>query len=49
MDTFLLSKFLNVSVKSVEAHITKAFIILRQTAGNKINSVLFLLFGMKKI
>lgn len=57
--TFLLSKqdgltnieiaeFLNVSVKSVEAHITKAFIILRQTAGDKINSVLFLLFGIKK-
>jgi RNA polymerase sigma-70 factor (family 1) len=56
--TFLLSKqdgltnieiaeFLNVSIKSVEAHITKAFSILRKTLGDKVNSVLFLLFGMK--
>lgn len=55
--TFLLSKqdgltnieiaeFLNVSIKSVEAHITKAFSILRKTVGDKMNSVLFLLFGM---
>lgn len=56
--TFLLSKqdgltnieiaeFLNVSKKSVEAHITKAFSILRQTVGDKMNTVLFLLFGVK--
>jgi RNA polymerase sigma-70 factor (ECF subfamily) len=56
--TFLLSKqdgltnieiaeFLNVSIKSVEAHMTKAFSILRKTLGDKMNSVLFLLFGMK--
>ncbi|WP_396186623.1 RNA polymerase sigma factor [Flavobacterium sp.] len=56
--TFLLSKqdgltnieiaeFLNVSIKSVEAHITKAFSILRKTVGEKVNTVLFLLFGMK--
>lgn len=57
--TFLLSKqdgltnieiaeFLNVSKKSVEAHITKAFSILRKTVGEKVNTVLFLLFGVKK-
>jgi RNA polymerase sigma-70 factor (family 1) len=56
--TFLLSKqdgltnieiaeFLNVSIKSVEAHITKAFSILRKTVGKKVNTVLFLLFGIK--
>lgn len=56
--TFLLSKqdgltnveiaeFLNVSIKSVEAHMTKAFSILRKTVGDKMNSVIFLLFGMK--
>ena len=56
--TFLLSKqdgltnieiaeFLNVSTKSVEAHITKAFSILRKTVGEKVNIVLFLLFGIK--
>ena len=56
--TFLLSKqdgltnieiaeFLNVSIKSVEAHITKAFSILRKTVGERVNTVLFLLFGIK--
>lgn len=57
--TFLLSKqegltnieiaeYLNVSIKSVEAHITKAFRILRSSLGDKMNSILFLLFGMKR-
>ena len=56
--TFLLSKeegltnleiaeYLNVSIKSVEAHITKAFSVLRKSIGNKVNGILFLLFGMK--
>lgn len=56
--TFLLSKqdgltnieiaeHLNISIKSVEAHITKAFFILRKTVGEKVNTILFLLFGMK--
>jgi len=55
--TFLLSKqdgltneeiaeYLNVSVKSVEAHITKAFSFLRKTIGNKANCILFLLFDL---
>jgi RNA polymerase sigma-70 factor (family 1) len=55
--TFLLSKkdgltnieiaeYLNVSVKSVEAHITKAFSIIRKKVGDKMNGVLFLLFGI---
>lgn len=54
--TFLLSKqegltnieiadYLNVSIKTVEAQITKAFSIIRKKAGGKINGVLFLLFG----
>jgi len=57
--TFLLSKkdgltnieiaeYLNVSVKSVEAHITKAFSIIRKKVGDKMNGVLFLLFGINK-
>ena len=56
--TFLLSKeegltnveiaeFLNVSIKSVEAHITKAFSILRKSIGEKVEGILFLLFGRK--
>ena len=57
--TFLLSKqeglsnieiaeYLNVSIKSVEAHMTKALAILRKTLGGKMNEILFLLFGMEK-
>lgn len=43
-----ISEYLNVSIKSVEAHITKAFSILRKTVGTKMDSILFLLFGMHK-
>lgn len=57
--TFILSKqegltnieiaeYLNISIKSVEAHITKAFSILRKTLGDKTNGILFLLFGSTK-
>jgi RNA polymerase sigma-70 factor (family 1) len=42
-----ISEYLNISIKSVEAHITKAFSLLRKKVGNKMNGVLFLLFGMK--
>lgn len=56
--TFLLSKeegltnieiaeHLDVSIKSVEAHITKAYAILRKSIGDKINGIFFLLFGRK--
>ncbi|MCL6296374.1 RNA polymerase sigma factor [Jejuia spongiicola] len=58
--TFLLSKqegltnieiaeYLNVSIKTVEAQITKAFSIIRKKVGNKTNGILFLLFGKRKI
>lgn len=57
--TFLLSKqegltnieianYLNVSVKTVEGHITKAFGILRKNLDGKMHRILFLLFGMDK-
>ena len=57
--TFILSKqegltnieiaeYLNVSIKSVEAHITKAFSLLRKTLGDKMHGLLFLLFGIPK-
>jgi RNA polymerase sigma-70 factor (family 1) len=42
-----ISEYLNISIKSVEAHITKAFSLLRKKVGDKMNGVLFLLFGMK--
>lgn len=41
-----IAEYLNVSIKSVEAHITKAFSILRKKVGDKMNGVLFLLFGI---
>jgi RNA polymerase sigma-70 factor (ECF subfamily) len=44
-----IAEYLNVSIKSVEAHITKAFGILRSAIGNKIDGVLFLLFGKKGV
>ena len=40
-----IAEHLNVSIKSVEAHITKAFSILRKSIGDKMNEFLFLLFG----
>lgn len=43
-----ISEYLNVSIKSVETHMTKAFSILRKTVGEKMDGVLFLLFGIQK-
>jgi len=40
-----ISEYLNISVKTVEAQITKAFSILRQKLAGKIKATLFLLFG----
>lgn len=56
-ETFLLSKeeglsnleiadYLNISIKSAEAHITKAFSVLRSKIGNKTHLLLFLMFGI---
>jgi len=55
-ETFLLSKsdgltnieiaeYKNISIKTVEAHITKAFNILRKKVGDRVDGILFLLFG----
>ncbi|WP_299528009.1 RNA polymerase sigma factor [uncultured Lutibacter sp.] len=43
-----IAEYLNVSIKSVEAHITKAYSILRKKISAKINSFLFLVFGIKR-
>lgn len=40
-----IAEYLNVSIKTVEAHITGAFYLLRKSIGSKTNSILFLLFG----
>lgn len=40
-----ISEYLDISVKTVEAQITKAFGILRKKLGDKVETYLFLLFG----
>ena len=40
-----IAEYLNISKKSVEGHITKAFTFLRSRLGNQYDTVLFLLFG----
>ncbi|RTE54110.1 RNA polymerase sigma-70 factor [Arenibacter aquaticus] len=41
-----IAEHLNISTKTVEGHITKAFSILRKTLDAKLNGVFLLLFGM---
>lgn len=58
-ETFLLSRsegltyneiadHMNVSVKTVETQMSKAFTILRKQVGEKLNTLLFLLFGVNQ-
>ena len=41
-----IAEYLNISTKSVEGHITKAFSILRKSLEGKMKGVFLLLFGM---
>ena len=43
-----ISKYLKISTKTVEGHITRAFTILRKKVGDKTDMLLFLLFGQRK-
>jgi len=43
-----IAEHLDVSIKTVEAQITKAFSILRSSLDEKVKSILFLLFGKRK-
>lgn len=43
-----IAEHLNISVKTVEAQITKAFSILRSSLEEKVKTFFFLLFGIKK-
>lgn len=43
-----IAEHLDVSIKTVEAQITKAFSILRASLDEKVKNILFLLFGKKK-
>ena len=42
-----ISEYLNVSLKTVEAQITKAFGILREKLGKKYEVIMFLIFGIE--
>lgn len=44
-----IAEYLSVSIKTVEAQITKAFSIIRKKIGDKTNGVLFLLFDLRKV
>lgn len=43
-----IAEHLEISIKTVETQITKAFSILRSTLEDKIKGILFLLFGFRK-
>jgi len=43
-----ISEYLNISIKTVEGHITKAFKILEEKLGDQMQSWLFLFFNFKK-
>jgi len=58
-ETFLLSKkegltnieiseYLNISIKTVEGQLTKAYDLLRKSVRNQLKEILFLLFGKNK-
>ena len=43
-----IAEHLDVSIKTIEYHITKAFAILRQRTNNEMQPILFLMFGFRK-
>ncbi|WMI64139.1 RNA polymerase sigma-70 factor [Aestuariibaculum sp. YM273] len=42
-----IANYLNISIKSVEAHIHKAMNVLKERIGSKMNNILFMIFGIK--
>lgn len=46
LTNFEIAEYLNVSIKTVEAQMTKSFSIIRKNVGDKMHGILFLLFGM---
>ena len=43
-----ISEYLNISTKTVEGHLTKAYHLLRESVGSQLKKILFLLFGNPK-
>ncbi|MGS2738226.1 RNA polymerase sigma factor [Sinomicrobium sp. M5D2P17] len=44
-----IAEYLDISVKAVEAQMTKAFCLIRKKVGNKSNTMLFILYGNPKL
>lgn len=44
-----ISEYLNISIKTVEGHITKAFKILGNKLGGNVEHILFFLFDLKRL
>jgi RNA polymerase sigma-70 factor (ECF subfamily) len=44
-----IAEYQNISVRTVEMHMGKAFEIIRRKLGDKSDAILFLLFGMPKL
>jgi RNA polymerase sigma factor (sigma-70 family) len=40
-----ISEYLNISTKTIEGHMTRAFKILRNKLHNEVKTIFFLLFG----
>ncbi len=43
-----IAEHLNISFRTVENQMSKAFVIIREKVGDKMNTILFLLFGMNR-
>jgi len=43
-----IAEYLNISIKTIEGHMTRAFKILSEKLGKEFNSIFFLLFDFKK-
>ncbi|UMB59564.1 RNA polymerase sigma-70 factor [Lutibacter sp. A80] len=43
-----IAEYLNISIKTIEGHMTRAFKILSKKLGKEFNSIFFLLFDFKK-
>ncbi|MBJ6369394.1 RNA polymerase sigma factor [Snuella sedimenti] len=43
-----IAEYMNISIKTVEGHLTKAYNLLRERVGSQLKSILFLIFGSQK-
>ena len=43
-----IAEYLDITLKTVEGHITRAYAIMREKLGTKIETLLFLLFGVER-